>query len=96
MKNTTIFLSKIRLREEEFGVLVNAAGRFHVINDTGIELINILKENNYKMETDNLLNLFLSKFVFTSEEEYSNAFDKCINYLENLKQRNIIGVVQDV
>lgn len=93
-QNGTIKLERIQYREEDFGFLLktNSNGRFHVINNTGIELIEIIKELG-ECDFKELISLYLEKYKFDNKSEYDNAFETCSQYIEDLTLRKVIKII---
>ncbi len=91
-KNSKVKANDIRYREEDFGILMQSHyGGLHVVNESGIELLNGMK-NSGENEVDTLIKSYLEKFSFDSTAEWEQAYNSCFDYLTALNKLNIIKV----
>lgn len=94
-KNDKITINEVRYREEDFGILLQSHyGGMHVVNETGIALIEEIK-NSREKDVDNLIKTYLSRFTFDSSSEFEQAYNACIDYLTNLNKLKIIKVCEE-
>lgn len=91
-KNSKIEANEIRYREEDFGILMQSHyGGLHVVNESGIELLNSIKLSG-EAEVDTLIKSYLEKFLFESPAEHAQAYQSCFEYLTALDKLKIIKV----